>query len=137
MNAKDLMAAPPEGAAGDWTIDQGWDAYTAEDHRTWVTLYERQAKILPGRAADPFLRGLDALDLHGGGIPDFLKISEILRGLTGWTVVAVPGLVPDDVFFDHLANRRFRPATSSASPTSSTTCRSPTSSTTSTGTFPC
>jgi phenylalanine-4-hydroxylase len=107
MNAKDLMAAPPEGAAGDWTIDQGWDAYTAEDHRTWVTLYERQAKILPGRAADPFLRGLDALDLHGGGIPDFLKISEVLRGLTGWTVVAVPGLVPDDVFFDHLANRRF------------------------------
>ncbi|KAK0350563.1 hypothetical protein LTR94_028512 [Friedmanniomyces endolithicus] len=26
---------------------------------------------------------------------------------TGWQVVAVPGLVPDDVFFDHLANRRF------------------------------
>ena len=24
-----------------------------------------------------------------------------------WRVVAVPGLVPDDVFFDHLANRRF------------------------------
>ena len=26
---------------------------------------------------------------------------------TGWQVVAVPGLVPDEVFFDHLANRRF------------------------------
>lgn len=27
--------------------------------------------------------------------------------LTGWQVVAVPGLVPDEVFFDHMANRRF------------------------------
>jgi phenylalanine-4-hydroxylase len=26
---------------------------------------------------------------------------------TGWQVVPVEGLVPDDVFFDHLANRRF------------------------------
>jgi phenylalanine-4-hydroxylase len=26
---------------------------------------------------------------------------------TGWQVVAVPGLVPDEVFFEHLANRRF------------------------------
>jgi phenylalanine-4-hydroxylase len=26
---------------------------------------------------------------------------------TGWQIIAVPGLVPDEVFFDHLANRRF------------------------------
>ena len=63
--------------------------------------------MLPGRACDAFLHGLDALDLHGAGIPDFDRMSETLRGLTGWTVVAVPGLVPDEVFFDHLANRRF------------------------------
>ena len=97
----------PPGAAPDWTIDQGWDDYTAEEHRTWVTLYERQAAILPGLACDEFLRGLEALDLHGGGIPDFRRMNRVLRKLTGWTVVAVPGLVPDDVFFDHLANRRF------------------------------
>ncbi|MFI4935003.1 MAG: phenylalanine 4-monooxygenase, partial [Caulobacterales bacterium] len=30
-----------------------------------------------------------------------------LSARTGWSVVAVPGLVPDEVFFDHLANRRF------------------------------
>ncbi|MBN8829390.1 MAG: phenylalanine 4-monooxygenase, partial [Sphingomonadales bacterium] len=30
-----------------------------------------------------------------------------LQARTGWRVVAVPGLVPDAVFFDHLANRRF------------------------------
>ncbi len=34
-------------------------------------------------------------------------MNEKLKALTGWRVVAVPGLVPDEVFFDHLANRRF------------------------------
>ena len=97
----------PAHAALDWTIDQGWDAYTPEEHRTWLTLYDRQATVLPGRAADAFIGGLDALDLRGEGIPDFRRISEKLDKLTGWSVVAVPGLVPDDVFFDHLANRRF------------------------------
>ncbi len=99
--------SPPQDARPDWTIPQGWDRYTAEEHATWVTLYERQAQVLPGRACRAFLNGLEALDLHGTGIPDFERMSETLRGLTGWSVVAVPGLVPDDVFFDHLANRRF------------------------------
>ena len=107
MSADGHAPLPPAAAAADWTIPQGWDAYTAQEHRTWVTLYERQQAVLPGRACDAFLKGLDALDLHGEGIPDFARMSETLRGLTGWTVVAVPGLVPDAVFFDHLANRRF------------------------------
>ena len=98
---------PPPGAAADWTIPQAWEDYTAVEHQTWVTLYERQMKILPGRACDQFLKGLDALDLHGSGIPDFKRMNEALNRLTGWTVVAVPGLVPDEVFFEHLANRRF------------------------------
>jgi phenylalanine-4-hydroxylase len=93
--------------ASDFTIPQGWESYTAEDHRTWLTLYDRQTEILPGRACQPFLDGLAALDLRGDGIPDFLALSERLHALTGWRVVAVPGLVPEDVFFDHLANRRF------------------------------
>lgn len=100
-------AFPPPGVAADWTIPQGWDRYTAEDHAVWLTLYERQAKVLPGRACDEFLKGLDALDLHGAGIPNFERMSEKLHALTGWSVVAVPGLVPDALFFEHLANRRF------------------------------
>jgi phenylalanine-4-hydroxylase len=102
-----LAQTPPEGAARDWTIRQGYERYTDAEHRTWVTLFERQAGILPGRACDAFFRGLEALDLHGNGIPDFAQLNEKLKALTGWTVVAVPGLVPDAVFFDHLANRRF------------------------------
>ncbi len=99
--------ATPIGPAADWTVDQGWSNYTAAEHRVWLTLYERQAEVLAGRACDAFLHGLDALDLHGEGIPDFARINEKLNRLTGWSVVAVQGLVPDEVFFDHLANRRF------------------------------
>ncbi|WP_294236693.1 phenylalanine 4-monooxygenase [uncultured Sphingomonas sp.] len=102
-----VLAAPPEGAAADWTIPQGWDHYTAEDHATWDTLFARQSKLLPGRASEAYLRGLDVLKLSRPGIPDFEELSDRLMKLTGWQVVAVPGLVPDDVFFDHMANRRF------------------------------
>ena len=107
MTADGFTDAPPPGARPDWTIDQGWEHYTQAEHDVWITLYERQAGLLPGRACDAFLKGLEALDLHRAGIPDFARINEELNRLTGWTVVAVPGLVPDDVFFDHLANRRF------------------------------
>ena len=102
-----VFEAPPEGAAADWTISQNWRAYTEIEHRTWDTLYARQMKVLPGRAAEVFLKGLDALNLNTGGIPDFALMNPRLKALTGWTVVCVPGLVPDEVFFDHLANRRF------------------------------
>ena len=101
-----VLSTPPEGAP-DWTIPQNWDAYTAEDHATWDTLFARQSKLLPGRASNAWLRGLDVLKLSKPGIPDFEELSERLMKLTGWSVVAVPGLVPDDVFFDHMANRRF------------------------------
>jgi len=102
-----VFSEPPPGAAVDWTIGQDWRAYSGIEHETWDILYARQMEILPGRASDAFLNGLKALDLNAGGIPDFAVINPKLQALTGWTVVCVPGLVPDAVFFDHLANRRF------------------------------
>ncbi|GAB4475557.1 MAG: phenylalanine 4-monooxygenase [Burkholderiaceae bacterium] len=94
-------------ASPDWTIDQGWENYTAEEHATWRTLYERQTKLLPGRACDAFVAGMQALPIGADEIPDFRRLSDVLMKATGWRVVAVPGLVPDEVFFEHLANRRF------------------------------
>ncbi len=102
-----VLTAPPADASADWTIAQNWSNYTAEEHATWDTLFERQSKLLAGRASDAWLRGLDVLRLDKPGIPDFAELSDRLMKLTGWQVVAVPGLVPDDVFFDHMANRRF------------------------------
>ncbi|MCA3254962.1 MAG: phenylalanine 4-monooxygenase [Alphaproteobacteria bacterium] len=97
----------PAEAAADWTVPQNWAHYSATDHRVWDTLFAQQAKLLPGRVAPEFLDGLDVLRLSKPGIPDFDELSEVLTKRTGWQVVAVPGLVPEDVFFEHLANRRF------------------------------
>lgn len=102
-----IFDSPPEGANDDWTIDQSWDKFTAHEHETWDILFERQYKMLPGRACKAFIDGMNVLKLDKAGIPDFKDLNAILMDKTGWQVVAVPGLVPDDVFFDHLANRRF------------------------------
>jgi phenylalanine-4-hydroxylase len=102
-----LPLLPPAGAASDWTVPQAWDSYTAAEHAVWDTLFERQSAMLQGRAAPAFLRGIDVLKMAHPGIPDFTELSARLMDLTGWQVVAVPGLVPDEVFFGHLAERRF------------------------------
>lgn len=97
----------PAGAAEDWTIPQDWASYSAGEHAMWDRLFERQAAMLPGRVVQEFMDGLDVLRMTRPGIPDFDELSDRLMKRTGWQVVAVPGLVPDRVFFEHLANRRF------------------------------
>jgi phenylalanine-4-hydroxylase len=86
---------------------QNWRSYSRQDHRTWTHLYDRLVGLLADRAAPEFLSGLDALDLHSGGIPDFDVLSDALQALTGWRVVGVDGLVPDAEFFALLADRKF------------------------------
>jgi phenylalanine-4-hydroxylase len=105
--ASHVFDTPPPGAAADWTIPQAWEAFSADEHAMWDRLFARQTAMLPGRAADAFLRGMDVLRLEKPGIPDYRDLNARLIAATGWQVVAVPGLVPDAVFFDHLANRRF------------------------------
>ncbi|HEY6917278.1 MAG TPA: phenylalanine 4-monooxygenase [Allosphingosinicella sp.] len=99
--------SPPPGAAADWTVPQHWDAYDAEDHAVWDILFARQQRLLAGRAVDAFHQSLDVLRLSRPGIPRLQELNERLSARTGWQVVAVPGLVPDDVFFRHLSERRF------------------------------
>ncbi|MEO1314419.1 MAG: phenylalanine 4-monooxygenase [Pseudomonadota bacterium] len=93
--------------APDGTIDQRWGDYTAAEHARWDALLARMAKLLPGRACRSYLDAVDRVALSEGGIPDMERLSDRLMDLTGWRVVPVAGLVPDEVFFDHLANRRF------------------------------
>lgn len=91
----------------DWTIPQQWQRFTPAEHRVWDLLFARQQSALRGRAVSAFFEGLDVLRLSKPGIPDFDELNERLFARTGWTVVSVPGLVPDSVFFEHLSRRRF------------------------------
>ncbi|WP_443971381.1 phenylalanine 4-monooxygenase [Sphingobium sp. CR28] len=104
MGSTDFL---PPGAAPDWTIPQEWASYTGEEHEMWDRLFARQAEMLPTRVVPAFMEGLDVLRMSKPGIPDFEELNERLHRATGWQIVAVPGLVPDEIFFEHLANRRF------------------------------
>ena len=90
----------------DYTVDQDWDAYAADEHELWRRLYHRQEALIAKYACDEFIEILEALDF-GAGIPRFDVINEKLAAATRWQLVAVPGLLPDLTFFEHLANRRF------------------------------
>lgn len=106
---EDVFTAPlkkPEHLGADW-LEPSQASYDGDDNAIWDDLFNRQMGVLPGRAATAFMRGLEKLDLGRGGVPEFARLSEELDALTGWSVVPVPMLIPDHVFFWHLANRRF------------------------------
>ena len=105
----EVFTAPlkrPDHVGEDW-LEPAQTVYDSEDDAIWDDLFARQMKLLPGRAATAFMQGTEKLDLGRGGVPEFGKLSEELGKLTGWSVVPVPMLIPDHVFFWHLANRRF------------------------------
>lgn len=96
----------PVQVGEDW-LEPRQRSYSSAEDAIWNDLFERQMEILPGRACGAFMAGLQKLHLGTAGVPDFGQLSESLGRLTGWSVVPVPMLIPDHVFFWHLANRRF------------------------------
>lgn len=104
MSAHAVLAAQ---SVDDCIIDQQWKNYTAEDHSIWRTLFERQLRTLEGKVAQEYLDGLEALGIGPEGVPDFAAMNARLKKITGWEVVAVPGLIPSRPFFQMLANRQF------------------------------
>ena len=104
MSAHTVLAAQ---TVEDCIIDQDWKRYTSEDHATWRILFERQTQTLKGHVCQEYLDGLAALGIGPEGVPDFAKMNARLKRLTGWEVVAVPGLIPSRPFFQMLATRRF------------------------------
>ena len=101
---------PPRGdyasAADDYTCAQRWGEYTPEQHDLYRRLHQRQSAQLPGLACDEFI---DAVRHLGAAetIPRFEDINARLHPATGWQVVAVPGLIPEEAFFALLAERKF------------------------------
>ena len=101
---------PPRGdygrARSDYTCEQNHGQYTAADHDTYRRLYARQTQQLPGLACDEFIAAVQQLGTPER-IPHFDTISERLMKATGWQIVGVPGLIPEEAFFGLLAERRF------------------------------
>jgi phenylalanine-4-hydroxylase len=91
----------------DYTIDQDWSSYSAAEHDRWDRLFKRSQAVLHDRACDEFIAMMDTLKLSESGIPNMERLSDRLEKITGWRVVPVAELVPDEVFFNLLANRRF------------------------------
>lgn len=90
---------------------QGIITYSAEDHRIWSVLFERQMKLLPGRACDEFLQGLEILGINSKGIPQLPDVSARLKEKTGWQVAPVAALISAREFFELLATKHFPAAT--------------------------
>jgi phenylalanine-4-hydroxylase len=88
-------------------VEQPWDSYSDGDHAVWARLFARQREVLAGRACDEFFRAQEALGMGADAIPKFSDLNEVLRAATGWELIGVEGLLPEQVFFEHLANRRF------------------------------
>jgi phenylalanine-4-hydroxylase len=94
-------------ARADYTVDQDYSQYTAEDQDIWRTLFTRQLPLIEKHAAPEVLAGLRALNAKADRIPDFNSASSTLQRLSGWRIVAVPGLIPEQHFYAHLAQRQF------------------------------
>jgi phenylalanine-4-hydroxylase len=92
-------------------MKQAYQSYTPDDQAVWQTLYERQMQLLPGRASQAYMDGIIASGFPDVRIPDFDGVlNPRLKPITGWEVVAVPGLIPNREFFELMADRKF-PAT--------------------------
>lgn len=97
----------PSGRWQDYVVPQCWEAFTADDHAVWDLLFARQVELLGSRVVSAFFVGIDLLRLSHPGVPDVEGLNAVLEPRTGWRTVAVPGLVPDDIFFAMLSERVF------------------------------
>lgn len=87
--------------------EHGLIDYSPEEDQVWSELYARQMALLPERACQAFLDGLDALQLPADRVPQARDLSERLHDLTGWVIEPVPALINFDRFFDLLSRKRF------------------------------
>ncbi len=95
-----------QAMAADYRIEQDYSQYSLAHQDVWQRLYQRQLDLLPNRACTVFIEALKRLDFSKA-IPRLELVNKSLTAATGWELVAVPGLLPDEVFFTHLSQRRF------------------------------
>jgi phenylalanine-4-hydroxylase len=97
-------------ATKDFIVEQNTAQYSKEEHQRWSVLFNRQKVAAQEYGSSLFCTALDQLELAAPlhlGIPRFDDFNPTLLQHTGWTLVAVPGLLPNEIFFAHLAKRQF------------------------------
>lgn len=88
-------------------ISEDTAVYSEHDHQTWAILFARQKELLQDYAAPEVLEGMKILEIRENKIPNFSWINRILQRETNFKVVAVDGLIPNDLFFKLLSQRCF------------------------------
>lgn len=101
------IAAAPSVDWQQYLVPENWGRFTPRDHDTWNRLYARQVAHLEGKVVSPFFTGLRRLDMQAPMIPKLKMLSQKLSAITGWRLVSVAGIVPDDAFFAMLSQRVF------------------------------
>jgi phenylalanine-4-hydroxylase len=92
----------------DYTFDFDSRQYVDDDHAVWNILCNRMKPLLKGRACNEYMESIDQLGiLTSGGIPDLQRVSDMLEKNTNWRIVTVPGLIPGEIFLEHLSKRQF------------------------------
>ena len=107
MRQETISKDQPLKSWNDYVVPQCWESFTEEDHAVWDLLFARQVDLLGTRVVSPFFDGIDLLRLSHPGVPELAELNAILEPRTGWRTVAVPGLVPDEIFFAMLSERVF------------------------------
>ncbi len=92
-------------------LQQNYAAYTEEDFLVWKTLFERQMINLSNTATSAYLEGINKIGFSAGRIPDFREVNKALGSLTGWSLQAVPGIIPEKEFFELLHQKKFSAST--------------------------
>ena len=87
--------------------EQVYSNYTKEDFEVWKLLYNRQAELLQKYASKEYLNALDVIGFSADSIPDFNRIEEALKPLTGWSLATVPNISEQKDFFEFLSQKRF------------------------------
>lgn len=107
MDTLHVHEARKSGNADDWTVPQDWQRFSDADHERWAEMVSFQTHALQGLASHAFLDGIEKVGLDKGGIPNFNTFNPQFRDVTGWEVVPVAGVIPNEPFFKMLSERRF------------------------------
>jgi len=92
-------------------MKQDYSSYNDDDRYVWKKLFDKQMEVLPGRASDTYLEGIQKIQFNSTTIPNFEYTNKLLKNITGWQLEVVKGLIDNKSFFELLENKRFPAST--------------------------